>query len=47
MKTALDSIAKQSKKPAAKKPAAKPLAVRRGSKRTEEFLAAVLGMKFR
>lgn len=30
-----------------KQPAVKPSAPKRGSKRTEEFLAAVMGMKFR
>ena len=34
------------KKPA-KKSAVKPPAAKRGSKRTEEFLAAVMGIKFR
>ncbi len=47
MKTALELFAKQAKKPAAKKPSAKKPAVRRGSKRTEEFINAIMGLKLR
>ena len=47
MKTALELFAKQTKKPAAKKPAAKKPVIRRGSKRTEEFINAIMGLKLR
>ena len=47
MRTAFEILAKPAKKPAAKKPAAKTPAVKRGSKRTEEFLAAIVGLRFK
>lgn len=47
MRTAFEIFAKPAKKPVAKKPAAKTSAVKRGSKRTEEFLAAIVGLRFK
>lgn len=47
MKKGFDIFSKQTKKPAAKKPLAKKQVPHRGSKRTEEFLNAVLGLKLR
>ena len=47
MKTAFDIVAKPAKKPAAKKNAFKPPSIKRGSKRTEQFIDAVMGLKFR
>ena len=47
MLTAFEIFAKPAKQPVAKKPAAKTPAVKRGSKRTEEFLAAIVGLRFK
>ena len=47
MRTASEIFAKPAKQPVAKKPAAKTPAVKRGSKRTEEFLAAIVGLRFK
>ncbi|MFM9971522.1 MAG: hypothetical protein ACKVQK_24340 [Burkholderiales bacterium] len=47
MKTACNPLTKQAKKPATKKQETKKPAPHRGSKRTEEFLNAVMGLKLR
>lgn len=47
MKTAFDIFAKLPKKPAAKKPVPKKPDAKRGSKRTEDFLAAIVGLRFK
>lgn len=47
MRTTEQIFTKQARKSVAKKPAVKSAPVRRGSKRTEEFIAAVMGIKLR